>query len=49
MIALKTMRQCDEIEFEVVEDVARSEDKRLRAAAIEVLELHGGEIAPEWF
>ncbi|MGY8825455.1 MAG: HEAT repeat domain-containing protein [Candidatus Latescibacterota bacterium] len=23
--------------------------KRLRAAAIEVLELHGGEIAPEWF
>jgi hypothetical protein len=49
VIALKTMRQCDEIEFEVVEDIARSEDKRLRAAAIEVLELHGGDMASEWF
>ncbi len=47
--ALKVMRQCEEIEIEIVEELALDENKRLRGAAIEVLELHGGDVAPEWF
>lgn len=46
--ALKAMRQCEEIDRERVEAVAQSDHKRLRAAAIEVLVLHGGTEAAAW-
>lgn len=47
--ACKAMRMCTEIEVEVVECHGRSEDKRLRAAAVEVLAMRGGERALDWF
>ena len=39
--ACKAMRQCPEIEVEVVEHHGHSEDKRLRAAAVEVMAMRG--------
>ena len=47
--ACKAMRQCPEIEVEVVEHHGHSEDKRLRAAAVEVMAMRGGERAVDWF
>ena len=47
--ALKVMRQCEDIDPEVLTPYAESEQKAVRAAALEVLGLHGGEQAHEWF
>lgn len=46
---LKVLRRCENIEPEILSRYAESEDKAVRAAAIEVLGLRGGEQAPEWF
>ena len=46
---LKVMRRCEDIEPEVLAPHAESADKAVRAAALEVLGLHGGEQAHEWF
>ena len=43
------MRQCENIDPEVLTPYAESEQKAVRAAALEVLGLHGGEQAHEWF
>ena len=46
---LKVMRRCEDIDPELIAPFADSEDKVIRGAAIEVLGLHGGEGASEWF
>jgi HEAT repeat protein len=47
--ALRTMIRCDEGDPEVIEPLADSADKRLRAAAIAALARHGGEDGAYWF
>lgn len=46
--ALNVMRRCEEVESEDVREIAHNNDKRLRAAAIEVLALRGGMEAASW-
>ena len=47
--ALKTMRHCEDIEPEFIEPFTEIEEKSVRAAAIEVLALRGGDKASRWF
>ena len=47
--ALKGMRHCEEIEPELIEPLTEAADKTIRAAAIEVMAVHGGEEAQKWF
>ena len=49
--ALGLMLRCDTdlVDLSVVEPLATSPNKRIRASAIAVLAWHGGEMAPEWF
>jgi hypothetical protein len=49
LAALHTILQCEDGEPEVLEPLARSEDKRIRGAAIAALARHGGDEALEWF
>jgi len=46
--ALHTMLRCEEADPEVIEPLAESEDKRVRAAATAALAKHGGKAAPDW-
>jgi hypothetical protein len=47
--ALRTMVQCDDADPEVILPFARSEDKRVRGAAIAALAKHSGKDGPGWF
>ncbi len=47
--ALETINRCGDVETELIEPLASSEDKLVRAAAIAVMAGHAGEAAPEWF
>jgi HEAT repeat protein len=47
--ALRTMAGCQEGDAEMIEPLAASRDKRIRAAAIAALARHAGDDAPRWF
>jgi len=47
--ALATMLVCEDAEPSVIEPLARSDNKRVRAAAIAALARHAGPDAPRWF
>jgi len=47
--ALHTMLRCRDADVELVEPLADSEDKRIRAAAVAALAKHSAEDAPYWF
>ena len=47
--ALQAMLVCDDAEPDVIEPLARSDNKRVRAAAIAALAKHAGPDAPRWF
>ena len=49
LTALRTMLRCEDGHPEVIEPLAGSEKKRVRAAAIAALAKHAGEDAPRWF
>ena len=43
------MRRCEDVESDVLAPFAESDEKAVRAAAIEVLGLRGGDEAHQWF
>jgi len=47
--ALRAMLGCREVDLGLLEPLARSEAKRVRAAAIAALARHSGDDAPTWF
>jgi hypothetical protein len=49
LAALQTMACCEDGEADVIEPFSRSQDKRIRAAAIAALTLHAGDDAERWF
>jgi len=49
LAAIRTMHECRQIEPDVLEPLARSENKRVRAAAVAVLARHGGPEAERWY
>jgi HEAT repeat protein len=49
LAALRGIRECPEADVSVVEPMAESGDKRVRAAAIAALAVHAGRDAPRWF
>jgi len=49
LAALRAMLQCDDGHPQVIEPLSKSQNKRIRAAAIAALARHAGEDAPRWF
>ena len=49
LAALEAMLECQDAHPEVIEPLAQSGNRRIRAAAIAALACHGGQKAPRWF
>jgi len=47
--ALRALRRCDDADGDLIVPLARSDDKRVRAAAVAALARHGGREAARWF
>jgi len=49
LAALEALRDCPDVHLDVIEPLASSDNKRIRAAAIAALAKHGAHEAPRWF
>ena len=49
LAALEAMGACEDTHTDVLEAYVGSDNKRIRAAALAALAVHGGEGAPDWF